>query len=183
MNQQNERYFPPVPPLIESFNLVLTADELDYLLLMKTNRYTYEQAAALSKMPQDKFNVIFEALRAKGFIKTEYTANGEERYILHAIVVGWIEAQVPWLVGKPEEKAFAETFHNNFITYWSRFNHFPFRTFLNSMSRRTFKSNQSVGFNALKGKTGRKTLIKYAQKKADPFKGVCLFSFDKIKSL
>ncbi len=178
MNQQNERFFPAVQPLLDSFNLVLTADELDYLLKMKTDLYTYEQAAALSNMPQEQFDFIFETLRAKGFIKTEYYETGEERYVLHAIVVGWIEAQVPYLFGKPEEKEFAKIYHGDFIKYYKKYNYFPVRNLINSLTRRSIKSNQSIGLNNLEGKGGKKTTIninsplKASRSKVYPMKAV-----------
>ncbi|MCG6534267.1 MAG: hypothetical protein L7F78_06145 [Syntrophales bacterium LBB04] len=110
MNKQNKRFIPPTNPILNTLDLVLTEDELDLLLKMRTDVYSYEEVAALSTMGNVKFNTLFESLKQKGFIGTQYTETGEERYMLHPFIVGWFEAQVMSLIGKPEEKEFAHRY-------------------------------------------------------------------------
>ena len=68
MNKQNKRYFPPFNPLLKTLDFVLSDDELDLLLKMRTDLYSYEQANALSNMNSEKFQSIFDSLIQKGFI-------------------------------------------------------------------------------------------------------------------
>ena len=55
MNKQNKRFMPPFDPILKTIDLVITPDELDLLLKMGTDLYSYEQVAALSGMNSEKF--------------------------------------------------------------------------------------------------------------------------------
>ena len=115
MDKQNERMTPATQPLLEALNIVLSSDELNYLLKKGTELHTYEQSSSFCDLPEEKFNSILESLKTKGFIKTKYSDNGDEKYILNPIVVGWLEGQVPYLIGKPEETKFARKFQDEYI--------------------------------------------------------------------
>ncbi len=141
MNKQNKRPFPPVNSFLKIIDLVLTEDELDLLLHLRTDLYSYEQAAAVSDMNGEKFNSLFESLKQKGFIGTRYTETGEERYTLNPFIVGWYEAQVPYLKGKPEEKEFARRIMGLFETLRNH-NFFPFRK-LNELDGKACTSIES----------------------------------------
>ena len=65
MNRQNKRFMPPFDPILNTIDLVITPDELDLLLKMGTDLYSYEQVAALSSMSSEKFNPIFESLNKR----------------------------------------------------------------------------------------------------------------------
>jgi len=65
MNKQNKRFMPPFDPILNTIDLVITPDELDLLLKMGTDLYSYEEVAALSSMSSEKFNPIFESLKQK----------------------------------------------------------------------------------------------------------------------
>jgi len=159
MNKQNERFLPIVRPLLEMLNLVLTSEELDYLLLMGTAPQTYEQAASLSTLLEDQFESLFETLQKKGFISIRYTENGEERYILNAILVGWIEGQVPYLMGRPKEKEFATKLFGEYISYGKKFIYFFLRDLQNAILRSALKPNQSVGIVESSEDARKKTVI------------------------
>ncbi len=158
MNSQNERNFPAVLPLIEAMNLVLTPEELDYLVCIGTGIYTYSQASAASTLAGERFEMMFESLKGKGFIKTEYDDSDNEAYTLNPIIVGWIEGQVPFLKDKPEEAEFAKKFQGEYLGFAKKFNFFPFRNIMNAVLRPTFTANQSVGLNTIpvKSKKGDK---------------------------
>jgi ferredoxin len=159
MNKQNKRYMPPFDPMLEIIDLVITKDELDLLLRMGTNMYSYEQVAALSNMNSDKFNSIFESLKRKAFIGIKNPETSEERYTLHPFVVGWFEGQVSYLIGKPEEKEFAQKYMEIF-TSARNFNFFPVRQIMNVVARYAPVTNQSVGtVNELKNAKGKSTII------------------------
>lgn len=159
MNKQNERLIPVVPPLLDMLNLVLTSEELDYLLQLGTEPYTYEQAASLSNMPEDQFKIFFETLEKKGFIHIQFSEKGPERYILNAILVGWIEAQIPYLMGRPEEKEFARKLFDEYINYSKKLTFFPLRNLMNIILRSALKPNQSVGIIESPEGSGKKTVI------------------------
>jgi ferredoxin len=144
MNKQNKKFFPPIEPLLHSIDYVLTGEELGLLLLLGTDMYSYEQAAAVSGMEPGKFKPLFESLQLKGFMGIKYTQTDEERYTLHPIIVGWFEAQVSYLMGKPDEKEFARRWME-FIKSGRNYNFFPIRNIMNVAIRKAPVSNQSVG--------------------------------------
>ncbi len=159
MNKQNKRFFPPVKALLNTLDLVLTKDELDLLLKLRTDVYAYEEAAALSALGKEKFNTLFESLKQKGFLGTQYTETGQERYSLHPIIVGWFEAQTMYLIGKPEEKEFAHRYMEFFNTFRKK-NFFPIRNIMNIMTKHAPISNQSVGMvRESKNEKGKSTVI------------------------
>ncbi|MBN1894352.1 4Fe-4S binding protein [bacterium] len=144
MNKQNSRSFPPFTSLLNTLDYVLADGEIDLLLRLGTDVYSYDQALAASGMKDEGFNAMFESLRQKGFIGTKYSETGEERYSLLPILVGWFEAQTSFLIGKPEEKEFARRYMEFFHSV-RNFNFFPFRHLLNLRARRAPVSHQSVG--------------------------------------
>jgi hypothetical protein len=144
MNKQNKRFIPPFDPILKTIDLVITEEELNLLLMMGTDLYSYEQVAALSNMNSEKFNSIFESLKQKAFIGIKYTETSEERYTLNHFLVGWFEGQVTYLIGKPEEKEFARRYMEFYDSLRNR-NFFPLRNIMNIMAKRAPVSNQSVG--------------------------------------
>jgi ferredoxin len=144
MNKQNKRPFPPIDAMLQTIDYVITGEELDVLLKLGTDTYSYELAAATADMDIDTFIVIFESLKQKGFIGIRYSDIGEERYSLNALLVGWFEAQVSYLIGKPEEKEFSRRWFE-FMNSMKNYNFFPIRNLMNIMTRNRHISNQSVG--------------------------------------
>jgi Pyruvate/2-oxoacid:ferredoxin oxidoreductase delta subunit len=144
MNKQNKKFFPPIDELLKSIDYVLTGEELGLLLRLGTDIYSYEQAAVVCGLDPGKFKPLFESLKQKGFIGIKYTQTDEERYSLHPIIVGWFEAQVSYLIGKPDEKEFARRWME-FVKSGRKYNFFPLRNIMNMTIRKAPVSNQSVG--------------------------------------
>jgi len=145
MNKQNERMMPAAPPLIESIDLVITDEELDYLLRMGVDLYTREQAASLTDMPREQFHDLFESLLARGFVR-KTIQSGKSLYTLNALLVGWFEAQSLYLEGKPEEREFhRKSLVGEYLDFWKRFNIFPLRNLQNAVFQKNPKPSQSVG--------------------------------------
>ena len=144
MNKQNNKFFPPIDALLKTMDFVLTREDLSLLLRLGTDIYSYEQAAAASGIDPGKFKPLFESLKQKGFIGIKYTGADEERYSLHPIIVGWFEAQVSYLIGKPDEKEFARRWME-FVEAGRRYNFFPLRNIMNVTIRTAPVTNQSVG--------------------------------------
>jgi ferredoxin len=159
MNTQNKRFIPPFDPILKTIDFVITEEELNLLLMMGTDMYSYEQVAALSNMNSEKFNSIFESLKQKAFIGIKHTETSEERYTLNPFIVGWFEGQVSYLIGKPEEKEFAQRYMGFFDSLRNR-NFFPIRNIMNRMAKRAPVSNQSVGMiHESKDAKGKSTII------------------------
>ncbi len=144
MGKQHERNIPPVKPLVNTLNSVLKDEELKLLLQMGTGEYTYKEILSLSNLSENKFDEILEGVNQKGFLHEKQTENSSDTYILNPIVVGWLEAQMPYLMGRPEEKEFAYWF-DEFAKYARKLNFFPVRNLANFFARQTSIPNQSIG--------------------------------------
>jgi Pyruvate/2-oxoacid:ferredoxin oxidoreductase delta subunit len=159
MNRQNKRFMPPFEPILKIIDLCITPDELSLLLKMGTDLYSYEQVVALSGMNSEKFNSIFESLKQKAFIGIKNPETSEEKYTLHPFVVGWFEGQVSFLIGRPEEKEFAQRYIE-FFNSARNFNFFPVRQIMNVISKYVPATNQSVGtVRESKNAKGKSTII------------------------
>ena len=159
MNKQNKRFMPPFDPILKTMDLVITPDELDLLLKMGTDLYSYEQVAALSGMSSEKFITIFESLKQKAFVGIKLSETNEEQYTLHPFIVGWFEGIVTYLIGKPEEKEFAQRYMSFFDSLRNR-NYFPVRKVMNVIGKYAPVSNQSVGMvHESKNEKGKSTVI------------------------
>ncbi|MCX5849795.1 MAG: 4Fe-4S binding protein [Deltaproteobacteria bacterium] len=159
MNRQNKRFMPPFDPILKTIDLMITPEELGLLLKMNTATYSYEQVAALSGMNSEKFNPIFESLLQKVFIGIHETKTGEEQYSLNPFIVGWFEGVVTYLLGKPEEKEFAQRYMSFFDSLRNR-NYFPVRKAMDIIGRLSPVTNQSVGtVYESKNAKGKSTII------------------------
>ena len=143
MNKQNKRFLLIVQPLVEMMDLVVTDVELDYLLKMGMGLYDYNQAEEIGNMPGGQFKTFFETVKRKGLVHIEFDPAGKEKYRLNAIAVGWYEALMHYIVGKPEEKAFSEKW-NEFLNFFRKFNFFPLRNAQNMVMRNLVQPNQDT---------------------------------------
>ena len=159
MNKQNQRFIPSAPPLVEMMNLVTNDDELNYLLKMGTGLYDYEQAAKASNMSEEQFQSFFDTMKRKGLVHIEHDSNGKEEYRLNAIAVGWYEAMMHYMVGKPHEKEFSEKW-DEFFKFFQKFNFFPLRNVQNIVMRNLLKPTQDTALMnpEIKSKNKRKTI-------------------------
>ena len=159
MNRQNQRFIPAVRPLVDMMDMVTTDAELDYLAKMGTELYDYDQAVKASHMSNDDFQTFFDTMRRKGLVHSEHDNTGKEVYRLNAIAVGWYEAMMHYIVGKPQEKAFSEKW-NEFFRFFYKFNFYPLRNVQNVVLRTLAKPTQDTAIMdpAVAGKTKRKTI-------------------------
>ena len=159
MNRQNKRFMPPFEPILNAIDLVITPEELDLLLKMGTGLYSYEQVVALSGMSSENFNPLFESLKQKAFVGTHDNETSKERYTLNPFIVGWFEGVVSYLIGKPEEKEFAQRYMYFFDSLRNR-NIFPVRKAMDIMGKYAPVTNQSVGtVRESKNAKGKSTII------------------------
>ena len=159
MKKQNDRFFIIAPPLVEMMDLAITDAELDFLLRMAFSHYDAEAGKSAAGMSDASFKAFFEPIKQKGLVHIEFDAKGNETYRLNAIAVGWYEAQVHYLMGRPEEKLFSEKFQE-YIDFFARFNFTPLRDMENFALRRIVKPSQGVGIMdpATKGKSKKKVI-------------------------
>lgn len=141
MSKQGYRLIPIAMPLVEMMNLFITDNELDFLLRMGRRLYSYQDGLVAGNMPDEKFQPFFDTLKRKGLIHIEHNCGVEEKYRLNAIVVGWYELAMYYIMGKPQEKAFSEKW-NNHLKYFSKFNFYPLRNFQNIFLRHSLKPTQ-----------------------------------------
>ena len=159
MNRQNKRFMPPFEPILQTIDLVIEPEELNLLLKMGTATYSYEQVAALSGMNSEKFNSIFGSLLIKVFVGIHETQTGEEQYSLSPFIVGWFEGIATYLIGRPEEKEFAQRYMSFFDSLRNR-NIFPVRKVMDMMGKYAPATNQSVGtVRESKNAKGESTII------------------------
>lgn len=157
MNRQTQRFIVVAPPMVEMMDMVITDEELDYLLKMGTGLYSRQTAMKAVDMPVKKFNAFFDTLLHKGLLHIEFDADGGRQYRLNAIAVGWYEATMHYLVGDPREKAFSEKFSEIF-NFFQKFNFPPVRNVQNLFLRPVMKPAQAVGIlhPDIKGKSKNK---------------------------
>ena len=159
MNKQNQRFIPPARPLIEMMDLTTTDEELEFLLQMGTDLYDYALAFNASQMPAEQFQDFFDTMQRKGLVHIEYGESGTVQYRLNAVAVGWYEAMMHYIVGKPGEKVFSQKW-NDFFRYFQKFNFFPLRNLQNLFLRRYSSPSQDAGLldPAIQDKSKRKTI-------------------------
>ncbi len=159
MNKQNERFIPVATPLVEMMDMSVTDRELDYLLKLGTGHLSYAAAAKQSGMASDEFDAFFDTLNRKGLLHRDIDAGGNGQYRLNAIAVGWYEAMMHYLVGKPEIKAFSKKWEE-FFQFFARFNFVPLRPLQNMAMKPFFKPAQGVGIlSPALASTGKKKKI------------------------
>ncbi len=143
MNRQQTAPIPVTDRLIDCFELVISAEEADFLLRLGTAPRSRTEIAARFGRPRERFDPLFENLLHKGLIW--YRRDEDERgiYTLAPILLGWFELQLCRGRGTPTERAFARRVDRLFQS-WGRFNVFPLRPLQNLMTRRKSLPGQSI---------------------------------------
>jgi len=143
MNKQNVRPVPITKALLDCFEMAITPEENAFLLRMGREPHTYEEAASLSNLPEESFRPFFETQLEKGLIWPERTKEGEERFTLSPIFVGWFELYLSDGKETPDKKEFAHGVDRYFKSF-KKINFFPLRNFLNYQCQRKSKSLQTI---------------------------------------
>lgn len=160
MNRQNQRFIPVIPPLIEMMDLIITEEELSYLLQMENDWYDCREAECLAPFKINNFHFFFSTMIGKGLIHVEDRPNGQEIYRLNAILIGWFEFIMQYTKGKEEEKYINEK-AIEFVTFLHKYNFFPLRNLQNWALRSLIKPNQSVALMApeIKGSNEKNRIL------------------------
>jgi ferredoxin len=157
MNKRHQMPFPINEPLLDCFDLVITPEEVEFLLQMGTESFTYEDAARLSKMPDESFRPFFETQLKKGLVWMEQEDDGGDRYQVAGIMLGWFEMILSDGQETPEQQEFARRLDRLFNS-WGKMNFFPLRNLMNLRERRA-KPRQTIIAYEKKDKGDGKTTI------------------------
>lgn len=142
MNTRHRQPFPITKPLLECFDVALTREEADFLVRLGTKPFTRAEAASLTGVPEEEFNLLFEGLVRKGPISQQLTDGGES-FALSGIMLGWFEVYLCDGQMTSEKREFSRRLDALFKS-WGRLNVFPMRILLNRMYQKNAKPLQSI---------------------------------------
>ncbi|MEJ2108612.1 MAG: 4Fe-4S binding protein [Acidobacteriota bacterium] len=134
MNTRHQNAYPISEPLLGCMDLVLDSEEIDFLIGMGTNPYTYEQAFSESSLPEEKFKAFFEGILRKGYAWPHDTSDGVQWYKLPGFMLGAFEVFLADGQETPEKKEFARRL-DTLLRSFAKLNVFPTRNLFNSQVR------------------------------------------------
>jgi ferredoxin len=142
MNTRHKSPFPITAELLSCFDVALTDEEVDFLIKMGTEPYTYEQAVSRSDLPENRFRDFFETLMRKGLAWPQESTGKEELFVLPGIMLGWFEVYLADGEETPEKREFSRRM-DALLHSFGKFNTFPLRTILNDRVR-SAQPHQSI---------------------------------------
>jgi len=104
-------------------------EEARFLLLLGAKPFAYADIASISRMPADRFGLLFEGLVRKGMIWPPIGGTAD-LYQVAGIMVGWFEVYLSNGQETPEQREFSRRLDRLFKS-WGRYNTFPLRSLLN----------------------------------------------------
>jgi ferredoxin len=140
MNTRHQNPFPVTGELLGCFDIALSDEEIDFLLAMGTEPYTYEQAA--SKNDSSEFQEFFERLVRKGLAWPQEDRDGQRLFALPGIMMGWFEVYLSDGEETPKKREFARRV-DTLLKSFGKFNTVPLRPFFNDSVKST-KPHQSI---------------------------------------
>ncbi len=143
MNKQNITSIPVTKELLDCFDVVITPEENEFLLKIGLDPLTYEQISSFSELPDESFRPFLDTLLRKGLVWARYTEDGEERYVLAPILVGWFEIYLSDGADTPEKREFARRVDTLFKS-WGKMNVFPIRNLFNYQIKRKSKAHRRI---------------------------------------
>ena len=143
MNQMHKMPVPAAGVIIEIMDFCIGPEEADYLLKMGTGQYTYEQASALSGLPEEQFHDFFERMLHKGFVWPSFEST-EQRFEIAPVVPGWLEMQLVRGGEGPYEKEFARK-TEDLLKSLGKLNVFPLRPLGNLLVKNMLEPFQTMG--------------------------------------
>jgi len=142
MNTRHQNPFPISEPLLDCLDHVLTSEEIDFLVEMGTDPYTYEQASSCTPLPEDRFKDFFEGLLRKGYIWPHDTPDETQWYKLPGFMLGAFEVYLADGEETPDKQEFARRL-DTLLKYFAKLNTFPTRNFFNAQVRKS-RPQQSI---------------------------------------
>ena len=142
MNTRHQNPYPIAEPLLSCLDHVLDNEELDFLIEMGTDPYTYETALSRSSLPEEPFKGLFEGILRKGYAWPHDTQDGKQWFKLPGFMLGAFEVYLADGVETPEKKEFARRL-DTLLQSFAKLNTFPTRNFFNSQIRSS-RPQQSI---------------------------------------
>ena len=142
MNTRHQNPFPVSEPLLACLDIVLTSEEIDFLIEMGTDPYTYPMALSKSSMPEERFKGFFEGIIRKGYAWPHDTPDDTQWYRLPGFMLGAFEVYLADGKETPEKKEFARRV-DVLLQSFAKLNVFPTRKFFNAQVR-SAKPHQSI---------------------------------------
>lgn len=136
MNTRHRNPYPISEPLLDCLDHVLTSEEIDFLIEMGTDPYTYEQASSRTTLPGDRFKDFFEGLLRKGYIWPHDTPDETQWYKLPGLMLGAFEVYLADGEETPDKQEFARRL-DSLLKYFAKLNTFPTRNFFNAQVRKS----------------------------------------------
>ncbi len=143
MNKQNTSSIPVTQALLECFDVVITPEENEFLLKIGTDPLNYRQIFSFSGLPEESFRSFLKTLCEKGLLWARYTEEGEELYVLPAILLGWFEVFLSDGADTPQKREFAHRVDALFKS-WGNFNVFPVKGLWNYHTQKKSRSHRRV---------------------------------------
>ncbi|KPJ75887.1 MAG: hypothetical protein AMJ54_13515 [Deltaproteobacteria bacterium SG8_13] len=143
MKQKNRSTMPVTAPLLALLDLVITPEEVEFLLQVGTEPITYTQAVQLCPPGVEQLGPFLDTLLRKGLIWPVEFNTEWARYELAPMLVGWFELQLCGGAETTEKQEFARRLEQGFQT-WKKYNVFPFRLLQNFYFLRTDSASQRI---------------------------------------
>ncbi len=135
MNQQTTSYAHPMKSMFKIFDLMLTAEETDFLLHMGKSFYTRRELESHSGLPSEEFSGMLDGLIRKGIIFTDQEKGQELVFFLAPILPGWFEMVLCGGGETPKHQEFSRLL-DDYFNEAKALNFFPLRSFMNLFFRR-----------------------------------------------
>jgi len=142
MNARHQNPYPVSKPLLACLDFVLTSEEVDFLIEMGTDPYTYQQAFSRNSMLEERFKKLFDGILRKGYAWPHDTPDGVQWYKLPGFMLGAFEVYLADGEETPEKREFAKRL-DALLKSFAKLNVFPTRKFFNSQVR-TSRPSQSI---------------------------------------
>jgi len=142
MNTRHKDPYPISEQLLGCLDAILTSEEIDFLIEMDTDPYTYEQALYHSFMPEARFEKLFESIVRKGFAWPHETTDGVQWFRLPGFMLGAFEVYLADGAETPEKREFARRLDALFESF-AKLNTFPTRNIFNAQVKRS-RPQQSI---------------------------------------
>ncbi len=142
MNTRHQNPYPLSEPLLDCMDIVLTTEEVDFLIEMGTEPYTYEQAVSRTSMSKDRFRDFYNGILRKGYAWPHDTPDEGQWYKLPGFMLGAFEVYLADGQETPEKKEFARCL-DALLKSFGELNKFPTRNFFNAQVKKS-KPHQSI---------------------------------------
>ncbi len=140
MNTRHQNPFPITGELLGCFDVALSDEEVDFLLTMGTEPYTYEQAASTSN--SSDFPNFFERLIKKGLAWPQENKDGRALFALPGLMMGWFEVYLSDGEESPDKREFARRL-DKLVRSFGKYNTLLLRSFFND-NVRSSRPHQSI---------------------------------------